>query len=488
MDNSVNQGPSLQTGGPDADSSVSQQSDVEAFEARQRRLILTTAITANLLGNLGLIGINVALPAIQKEMELSPVSMAWVSLSTMLVMAMFSAPIARFADLVGRRKVTIFGLWMTIIASAGCAVATDFWVLIFFRALTGLGLVSFFTTMTTMVTAAYPPKDRGRVLGLTISSVYIGLTLGPILTGYLVQYWGWPGLFWFTVIGMLPPMYLIYQVRPDEVVASGEKLDKSGAALWIVSVALVFSGLASLGELFALALLIPGLALMVLFAVLASRSKNPILDMRLFFDSRRFSFSSLAAYISYLSSTSVGFLLSLYFQYSRGLSPVEAGLFLIPQPIVQALLTPVSGRLSDRYDAGKLASGGMLVIMTCILVFAIRLSMDTTTILLVATLGMTGAGFAFFSAPNSNAIMSAVPRERLGQASGVITVTRLFGQISSIALITLVFHYVIGPGKITVDKYPSFITASKICFYIFAPLCFTGILASLARGRGDRRE
>ncbi|MDR1657792.1 MAG: MFS transporter [Deltaproteobacteria bacterium] len=468
------------------DSSAVSRSEGDAFEIRQRKLILATAITSNLLGNLGLIGINVALPSIQREMGLGAVQMAWISLSTMLVMAMFSAPIARLSDLVGRRKVTIFGLWFTILASLGCALAKSFWVLILFRAMTGFGLVSFFTTITTMVTVAYPAQERGRVLGLTISSVYIGLSLGPILTGFMVEIWGWPSIFWFTVIGMLPPMVLIYMVKADSPPTPNETLNKTGTFLWLTAVALGFIGLASLGQTFAVPLLAGGLLLGVLFVYKSKHSGNPVLDMRLFLDSRRFTFSCLAALISYLSSTSVSFLLSQYLQYSRGLSPSHAGLFLIAQPVVQAALTPLSGRLSDRYDAGKLASAGMTVIMGAILIFATNLGADTSSVLLIMTMSMAGAGFAFFSAPNTNAIMSAVSRVRLGQASGVITVTRLFGQIASIALITIVFNLVIGPGMITEDKYPSFITASRICFFIFAPLCLTGILASLARGRAKK--
>ncbi|MDR2443510.1 MAG: MFS transporter [Deltaproteobacteria bacterium] len=459
-----------------------------AFEIKQRRLILFTAVTANLLGNVGLIGINVALPSIQKEMSLGAVQMAWVSLATMLVMAMFSAPMARVSDLVGRKRVTIVGLWVTIIASAGCALSGGFWTLIFFRALTGLGLVSFFTTVTTMITAAYPANERGRVLGLSIASVYIGLSFGPIVSGFIVEYLGWQAIFWFTVVGMLPPMALIHMVKRDPPTTPDEKLDKTGVALWMLGVAIGFIGLASLGKTSAVHLLVIGLLLGALFVIRTLKSPNPIVDMRLFLDSRRFSFSSLAAYISYLSSTSGTFLLSLYLQYSRGLSPSGAGLFLIAQPVVQAFLTPIAGRMSDRYDAGRLASAGMTVIMTAILLFAFNLGSDTPTALLIFTMSLTGAGFAFFSAPNTNAIMSAVPRVRLGQASGVITVTRLFGQISSIALITIVFSVVIGPGEITEDKYQAFITASRICFFIFAPLCFTGILASLARGRKIRVE
>jgi MFS family permease len=472
---------SSQTGRLTEEESISPVDDASTI--KRRRLVLWTAVSANLLGNLGLTGINVALPSIQKEMTLGAVQVGWITLVTMLVMAMFSAPVARFSDLFGRRLLTIIGLWVSIIFSVAGALSDSYNTLFISRALVGLGLVTFFTTITTMVTEVYPKQERGRVLGLTISSVYIGLSLGPIITGFLVEWFGWRSLFWFTAVGMLPSLVLIYLVSKESAPVSDEKLALGGTLLWILAVGLGFTGLATIGQDFSLPLLFAGLALLVWFIRKSFKSHNPILDMRLFSNSRRFSFSSLAAFISYLSSTSTIFILSLYLQYSRGLSPSEAGLFLMAQPVVQALLTPLSGRLSDRYDAGKLASGGMAVIMVAIIIFATQISGETPTALLLITMGMTGAGFAFFSAPNSNAIMSAVPQKRLGQASGVITVTRLCGQISSIALTTLVFSIVIGPGNITPEKYPDFISASKICFWIFAPLCLSGILASLARGR-----
>ncbi|MDR3203149.1 MAG: MFS transporter [Deltaproteobacteria bacterium] len=453
-------------------------------ELNRRKLILWTAISANILGNLGLTGINVAIPSIQKEMGLSAFEVGWLSLSTMLVMAMFSAPVARAADLYGRKRFTIVGLLITMLCSVAAALSNSFQTLFISRAFSGLGLVTFFTTITTMITAAYPAKERGRVLGLTISSVYVGLSMGPILTGFLVELFGWRSLFWFTVLGMLPPLVLINLVsRADELDIAEEKFDAGGVVVWICAVGLGFTGLASLRQNYAIGILAIGLIFGVFFFFKAVGNKNPIIDTKLFLNSRRFTFSSLAAYISYLSSTSVIFLLSLYFQYAKGLSPSKAGMFLISQPVIQALLTPLSGRLSDRYDAGKLASAGMGIILLAIVIFAFTLSINTSNVLLVLTMGLTGAGFAFFSAPNTNAILSAAPQNRLGQASGVITVTRLCGQISSIALTTLIFDLVIGPGAITEEKYPAFIRAAKICFVIFAPLCLTGIAASLARGK-----
>ncbi|MDR2367210.1 MAG: MFS transporter [Deltaproteobacteria bacterium] len=455
----------------------------EARLARRRKLILWSAISSNILGNSALIGTNVALPAMGREFQLEAVHLGWVALSTLLVMAIASAPIARVSDLIGRHKVTVFGLAVTMVASLIGALSFSYGSLIFGRALLGLGLVSFFTTLTTMVAAEYPANERGRVLGIAISSVYIGLSLGPMIVGFLVQYLGWRSLFWYAFFGNVPPLILILMVSPDSPPTPDEKLDWLGIILWVLALGFGFTGLASLGQGFAVPMLVAGLVLAVLFFYKCLKSNNPIIDMRLFFDSRSFSFSSLAAYISYLSSFSIAFLMSLYLQYAKGLSPSKAGLYLMAQPVIQALLTPISGKLSDSMAPWRLASRGLAVIMVAIVIFALTLSRVTPDVLLLLTLAMTGVGFAFFSAPNTNAIMSAVPPKRLGQASGVITVTRLTGQISSMALTTLVFGLVIGSGVITSEKYPELIRACKILFWIFAPVCLAGIMSSWAGGR-----
>jgi MFS family permease len=398
-------------------------------------------------------------------------------------MAISSAPMARLSDLIGRHKVTVFGLIVTIIASIIGAFSFSYTPLIISRAFMGLGLVSFFTTLTTMVAAEYPAEERGRVLGLTISSVYIGLSIGPMIVGLLVQYLGWRSLFLYSAIGMLPPLILIKMVIPDSPPTPEDKFDWLGTLLWVVGLGCSFTGLSSLGKNFAIPLLIVGLILVVIFIFKSLKAKNPILDMQLFFESRSFSFSSLAAYISYLSSFSIAFLMSLYLQYAKGLSPTQAGIYLMSQPVIQAALTPISGKLSDTMAPWRLASKGLSIILISIMIFALSLSSATPDVILIVAMALSGCGFAFFSAPNTNAILSAVPPRRLGQASGVITVTRLCGQISSMALTTLVFGLVIGYGVITPEKYPEFIKASKICFWIFAPICLTGILASLAGGK-----
>jgi MFS family permease len=265
-------------------------------------------------------------------------------------------------------------------------------------------------------------------------------------------------------------------------------LDWKGIILWACALGLGFAGFASLPHPMAITVMVLGVIFFALFVRRSFMIQSPLIDLTLFTRSRRFSFSSCAAYISYLASFSITMLLSLYFQYSKGLSPEVTGFILVAQPFFQAIITPIAGRLSDKMDPGILASLGLGVILIGILIIAVFISPTTPLPLIVTAMCFCGAGFALFSAPNSNAIFMSVPPMRLGQASGVIAVMRLTGQISSVALTTLVFSLVIGSGEITPDKYPDFIRATKTLFWIFAPLCFLAILASRARGAPNTQE
>jgi MFS family permease len=455
-----------------------------AVTDRDRRLILVTSILANLLGNVGFTGINLALPGMERELGLSAAMLAWVPLSLFMSMAAIAAPGAKLADIRGRRRTTILGLAVCLSGLVGSALAGSAAGLLGGRAVTGLGLAVVFTNLMAMVTSVHPPDRRGRVLGYTISSVYLGLSLGPPVCGYLVGWFGWRSVFWLSALGFLPALALILTVKLEQCPARGESFDKIGATLWAAAVLTLFWGLASItsrpaGPLgIALGLLLGGA-----YVRHSLKTPHPVLDIQLFLRNRRFAFSSLAAFISYSASTGLGLILSLYLQYTKGLSAGQAGLILMTQPVCQALLTPLAGRLSDRVDPGLMASTGMAVLGAAIAALALALTPATPLPAFAGFLVALGVGFATFSAPNSNAIIGSVPPERVGQASGAITATRLCGQVFSLALTTLVFSLVIGPGKITADKYPAFMTAATICFTIFAPVCLAGVLASLARGR-----
>jgi MFS family permease len=212
------------------------------------------------------------------------------------------------------------------------------------------------------------------------------------------------------------------------------------------------------------------------------RVEHPVLNMALFRGNTVFAFSNLAALINYSATFAVGFLMSLYLQYVRGLSPQSAGLVLVSQPIVQAVFSPFAGRLSDRVESRTVASAGMGFTVVGLVLLA-GLDDDTSLRFIVASLMLLGFGFALFSSPNTNAIMSSVEKRFYGVASATLGTMRLIGQMFSMGIVMLIFSLIMGKVEIAPENYPSLLASAKLAFTIFAILCFGGIFASLARGK-----
>ena len=204
--------------------------------------------------------------------------------------------------------------------------------------------------------------------------------------------------------------------------------------------------------------------------------------MRLFRKNRIFVFSSLAALINYSATFAVGYLLSLYFQYACEFSPSKAGILLLVQPLTMALFSPLTGRMSDRFDPGRLASIGMGII-TAGLICLSFLTTQTPVKFIVINLAFLGLGFSLFSSPNTNAAMSAVNRENYGIASSILGTMRLLGQMSSMAIVMLAASVHMGKIKISAGNIDTFMQTIRTDFSIFAILCAIGIFFSLVRGK-----
>jgi predicted MFS family arabinose efflux permease len=210
--------------------------------------------------------------------------------------------------------------------------------------------------------------------------------------------------------------------------------------------------------------------------------KSPVLDISLFRNSRAFTFSNLAALINYSATFAVSFLISLYLQYVKGFNPETAGLILVAMPAMQAIFSPLAGRLSDRIEPRIIASAGMALTTIGLAIF-IFLNEKTPLELIISNLALMGFGFALFSSPNTNAVMSSAPKTAYGVASATVATMRQIGMVFSMGLAMLMFALYIGRVQITPEYYPLFQESMKISFIIFAVLCFGGIFASLARGR-----
>jgi predicted MFS family arabinose efflux permease len=334
-----------------------------------------------------------------------------------------------------------------------------------------------------ILTSVYPPSQRGRVLGINVAAVYIGLSIGPPLGGLLTQQFGWRSIFVVAaVLGLAIVLVTRTRLRGEWAEARGEAFDGVGASLYGMALVLVMIGLSRVPAASGTALLLAGTAAFGCFIGWERRAPSPMIALHLFRSNPVFAFSNLATLIHYSATFGSTFLLSLYLQYIRGLGPQAAGLVLLAQPVVMAIGSPFAGRLSDRVEPRTVASLGMGLTATALGIFSF-LGMDTPLPFIVANLGFSGLGFALFSSPNTNAVMGSVEKRSYGLASAILGTMRLVGHMLSIGIAAMLLAAYVGRRPVTAALHPAFMDAAGTAFAIFAALCVIGTFASLARGK-----
>ena len=448
---------------------------------RRGSVLLTTSVASFATAFMGS-ALNVALPIIGNEFSMDAVLLGWVATAYTLAVAICLVPFGRAADIHGRMRVFTIGVFGFLATSLLCSFATSGSMLIAFRVLQGVAAAMMFATSSALLSSAYPPGERGRVLGINVATVYAGLSLGPFLGGILTQNLGWRSVFVVGVAAGIMAALVALQPKAEWAEARGERFDWIGSAIYGVSIALVMLGLSRLPDPRGGALVAAGLAGAVGFVAWEDRTPAPILNLSLFRGNRAFTLSSVAALINYLATTAVTFLLSLYLQYIKGLTPQAAGVILVAQPIMMALVSPLAGRLSDRLEARVVASAGMALTAVGLLML-VFLTAATPFPYIVAALLLLGVGFGLFSSPNMNAIMGSAEKRLYGVASAIVATMRTLGQMLSLGIALLIFSVVIGRVQITSQYTDEFLTSTRIAFSVYTVLCVFGIFASLARGR-----
>lgn len=427
--------------------------------------------------------VNVASPRIGADFSLSAVAMGWIVTAYLLSAAVSLMPAGRVADIVGKKKVFVLGMGIFAFSSLVSAFSTSYAVLLASRVLGGVGSAMGFATGTAILVSTVALKDRGRILGWNVAAVYLGLSLGPLLGGVITHLLGWQWIFIVSAAaGLLTVVLALWALKSDSVDARGETFDVGGSILCGLAMICLLFGLTRLTTPLGIALLVSGSVCAALFVRWEYRSKSPLIDIRAFSRNQAFVFSNLAALINYAATAAVVFLLSIYLQFQKGFTVQDAGLILVVQPIVMVLVSPLSGRLSDRIDPGKLASIGMALTVVVLAGFSF-LHGDTNLWLIVAGLAVLGLSFGLFSSPNMNAVMSSVERRHYGVASSTLAATRVVGQTLSMGIATLIMTLFLGTAKIHTANLPEFMASVRAAFAVFAVLCVFGVLASLLRGR-----
>jgi MFS family permease len=324
----------------------------------KRSVLLVATFAAFLTPFLGS-AVNLALPAIGKELHADAIGLSWVISSFILSAAVFLLPFGRLADIIGRKKVFSWGIILFTISTFLIIFSHSIRSLICLRILQGFSSAMIFGTSLAIITSVFPQGERGRAMGINITAVYLGLSTGPVIGGFLTHSFGWRSIFAFLVPVGLISIYLIFKkMKAEWAEAKGEKFDWKGSIIYGVALSAFMYGFSKLPSTTGWICLVSGISIAAIFLLFEKRIENPVFDVRLILRNRVFAFSGLAALINYAATSAIGFFISLYLQYLKGLDARSAGLIMISQPIAMALLSPLAGKLSDRKNPGVIASIG----------------------------------------------------------------------------------------------------------------------------------
>ena len=448
----------------------------------ERAVLISASLTAFLASFLAS-AINLALPTIGYEFNANAVELGWVMSSYTLTSAMFLLPFGKLGDIAGRKRIFALGVFLFVVSTFFIIFARTIIFVIIMRMIQGFSGAMIFSTSMAIITAVFGPGERGKALGLYITSVYIGFMSGPVLGGLLTQYFGWRSIFLFLVPFQVLSLVLIKRrIKIEWADAAGDQFDWKGTLVFSLALLTFMYGFSILPSLFGWISLGTSLSLAVLFVFIELKAVNPIFEFELILKNRMFALSSLAALINYSATSSIGLFVSLYLQHLRGFDARVAGFIMIFQPLAMSLLSPLAGRLSDKHKPGTIASIGLALIALGLILFCF-INEYTHIAKLIVILLFLGAGFGLFSSPNANAIMSSVEKKHLGIASGVLGTMRNIGQMVSMGISMMLLALFIGREPINPSNYPALLQTIRTGVLCFAIFSIMSIIVSIARNK-----
>ncbi|MCK5253521.1 MAG: MFS transporter, partial [Thermoplasmata archaeon] len=244
--------------------------------------------------------VNIALPSIGQEFDMDAVLLSWVATGYLLAAAIFLVPFGRLADLIGRKKVFLWGMAIITILTVALGLSASGWMVVILRFIQGIGAAMIFGTGLALLTAVYPKEERGMVLGINVAAVYLGLSMGPFLGGLITEQLGWRWVFFVIApMGLLVIGIVLWRVKGDLAGSKGERFDIQGAVLYSIAITLVLLGFSTLPSRGGMALIAGGALAGLLFLFWGSWASSPVLDVNMFRDNRVFAYSNLAALIHY---------------------------------------------------------------------------------------------------------------------------------------------------------------------------------------------
>lgn len=429
--------------------------------------------------------VNVALPTLTRHFNTDLNTIQWVLLSYLLTITTLLLTLGRLSDMYGKKYIFSGGVLIFTIGSGFCSISTSAGQLIASRVLQGIGAAMLMANGPAIITQVFPHTERGKALGLIGTVVSIGSMTGPALGGFLIDWIGWQSIFYINIpVGIFGTVYALKILKTDEV-NRNQKFDIQGAVLMFVSVMALMLGITQGQKMgwdspLILSMFAVFIVFLVLFVIAEKKAKMPMIELSLF-RNIPFSASNISGFLSFVAMFAVILLMPYYMENILGYSTKRVGLALIAVPLIMALVAPLSGWVYDKTKSPLPSSVGMAI--TAIALYMIgNLTSESSFLDIILRLGLIGLGMGLFHSPNNSIIMSSVPVNRLGIASGMLSSVRNLGMVTGIAISGAIFTrslHLFGTSGMAYEQ--AFIGGFHNAFLVSAIICTIGVFTSLVR-------
>ena len=431
-------------------------------------------------------GLMLGVPTIGAEFGMNNFYQNWILNIYTLIVTMLTIPAGQIAGKYGFKRTLSISNSLFLVGLIGSVIAISTETFLLSRVIQAIGIAFVNVCEIAIISLAISKENRGRALGIVVTGVYLGTSASPVICGFLVQNLGWRSIFYVSIIFIAICVILLrWKITPEWKTNEHDTIDKIGSLLWMVSITLVIYGFSTLitdlGNIF----VVVGLILMAAYIMYELKQDSPVFDVNLF-RTKSFTSYNLSGMFGYFAVMVFSTLINYYFQYVKGFDPQLTGLILIVSPVIMSITAPNAGKLSDRMHPQKIATVGMIIATSAMVILSF-LNKDTPLIIVIIAMALQALGMGLFSSPNMNAIMSSVDEKDAAFASAGQLATRAIGQAMSVGLLTLVFSWIMGSLIFSTEYADMIVSASHIIFMISAIACVASIITSVIGIRADTR-
>lgn len=386
--------------------------------------------------------VNIGLNTIVNDLHQPLNVVEWVVLAYMLTISTLMLSIGRLSDMIGKKKLYLAGIIIFTIGSGLCGIAPSVYWLITFRVIQAIGGVMTMAIGTAIVTDAFPPKERGKALGVMGTMVSVGIIAGPTIGGIILQSLTWHWLFFVNLPIGLIGVFMVARFVPEDSKRSKQHFDFAGAAtMFFFMISLLFALSISqdtgFNDLKVIGLIVIALVSLTMFIFIERKSRYPMINLEMF-RNRQFSINLITGFMVFVCTAGTALLFPFFLQNVLLYGSRQTGLMLAVTPVIVSIVAPLSGALSDRTGSRPITTLGLFILALGFLAVS-SLSENTSVIGYLLRFIPVGIGIGMFQSPNNSAVMGSVPRENLGVASGLLALTRTVGQTTGIAVLSAIW-------------------------------------------------